>query len=311
MAAAGLPIGGLLVSVFGWRSVFFVNVPVAALAVVLGLLFVPRGARRPAARAQLPRFDLVGVLLFTVTIGALGAFFNDVRHPIWWLLAASVVAGVVLVWWESRLAREGDAAPFIDVRLIAHAPRLRAVYLRSFVLSTAVYSMLYGLSQWFEVSRGLDAALVGVAMLPQSGASAGAATLAGRTRNFRLLVTSVAGLFAVAATALALTSVTASIVTAVVASTFVGVAFGVGMVGNQGELYEASTAEQFGVASGLWRTSSYVGGFMAMAVMGLVYSDGVSDTGLVWFAGVVAVCALATIVPRRLVLPRADRPVHA
>lgn len=222
------------------------------------------------------------------------------------MLTVSLVSGVALVVWENKLDRRGDVAPFIDVHLIAHAPMFRAVYLRSFVLSTAVYSMLYGLSQWFGVARGLDAALVGLAMLPQSGASALAATLAGRTRNLRALVTGVAGLFAVAATALALTAVTASVAAAMLASTFVVIAFGIGMVGNQGEVYEASSAERFGVASGLWRTSSYVGGFMAMAVMGLVYSDGVSDAGLAWFAAVVAVCALTTVLPRRLVLPRGE-----
>ena len=59
-------VGGVLVSTVGWRSIFWVNIPVGIAAIVLTAIFVPE-SRAPRAR----RFDPVGQLLVIVTLATL------------------------------------------------------------------------------------------------------------------------------------------------------------------------------------------------------------------------------------------------
>ena len=56
----GPSLGGWLTQAFGWRTVFYINVPVGALALALSLLFIPKDA--PAESGQ--RFDLPGAAVF-------------------------------------------------------------------------------------------------------------------------------------------------------------------------------------------------------------------------------------------------------
>ncbi|NUT92375.1 MAG: MFS transporter, partial [Saccharothrix sp.] len=106
-AVSGPTLGGLLITEYGWQSVFYVNAPFGVLGVFLALRLVPelRSGRRP-------RFDGVGVVLATVALLCLVyALVEGERHH--WgvisgiisipaLLGLAVVLGVVFVWWERR-----------------------------------------------------------------------------------------------------------------------------------------------------------------------------------------------------------------
>src|SRR5271169_571224 len=110
-SAVGLVLGGVLTAanLFGWswRSVFFVNIPVAACALIAGLRFVPEtkdpGARRP---------DVPGAVLLAGSLVALVYPLLEGRQlgwPTWvWLVFAAGVAGLaVLGWVEARRAGRG------------------------------------------------------------------------------------------------------------------------------------------------------------------------------------------------------------
>ena len=85
IAVVGPPLGGLLIGVGGWRAVFAVNVPLAAVALLLGALRLPRFART----GQAPGMDLAGIALFAATLVALLLFLMDPgrcgsrRSPSW------------------------------------------------------------------------------------------------------------------------------------------------------------------------------------------------------------------------------------
>ena len=72
--ALGPVVGGVLVSAVGWRSIFWVNIPVGIAAIVLTALFVPE-SKAPRAR----RFDPVGQLLVMITLATL--VYGDHRGP--------------------------------------------------------------------------------------------------------------------------------------------------------------------------------------------------------------------------------------
>jgi MFS family permease len=114
--ALGPVAGGLLVASAGWRSIFFINVPVGAAAVAAGWFLLPRTRQRAAGPGADP-FGLV--LLAAAAAGALitlsGVSGLGLPVPLLAGFAAlAVLAGTGLVWWEQRAA-----APLIDLAALA------------------------------------------------------------------------------------------------------------------------------------------------------------------------------------------------
>ena len=108
-SAIGLVLGGVLTeaSLFGWswRSVFFVNIPVAVIALVAGLKFIPETRDRAAPRPDLPGGALLAGSLVAIVYPLLEG--RQLGWPWWsWLLLAAGVAGLAaLCALESRRAR--------------------------------------------------------------------------------------------------------------------------------------------------------------------------------------------------------------
>ena len=165
-AAIGLPIGGLLVQAWGWRTTFFVNVPVTLITLPMALAWIPRDPRagtRRTVREVAARIDVAGIAGFGATIAALLVFLLSLPNPDWAALAISVVAGAALVAWELRADR-----PFFDVRLLATNRALTRTYLRFAVTMLCIYTVFYGVTQWMKAGRGLSSMATGLVLLPMS-----------------------------------------------------------------------------------------------------------------------------------------------
>ncbi len=132
-AAVGPVLGGLLVVTFGWRAIFLVNVPLAALAFVMTVLWVPSDRTRPPPRERtggvLTAIDPVGIVLFGGTMAALLVFLLDLASDYWWLLVLAGLLGAALSWWELRRPQ-----PFLDLRMLAANLPLARTYLRQFLV---------------------------------------------------------------------------------------------------------------------------------------------------------------------------------
>jgi MFS family permease len=276
-SALGLPIGGLLVGVWGWPAAFAVNIPLALIGIALTLAWIPPDGALPrrTARELVRGLDHFGMALFAVAVIALSGVLSDVRQPAWWLGGVLVVAVVGLVPWELRAGE-----PFIDIRMLRANPPLVRTFLRQALALTACYTVLYGYVQWLEEGRGLTASVSGLVMLPMSAiAAVGAAVI---SRQALIKVPLLISAFAIlgGGTAILFVSGTTDIVALIALSLLFGVVLGMTSTSNQAALYTATTAQQIGVASGLLRTSSYLGAIFASAVIGLAFPARATDAGL-------------------------------
>ncbi|MEK2478058.1 MFS transporter [Streptomyces noursei] len=281
-AAVGPTLGGLLAATAGWRAVFAVNVPLALLALVSALAWLPHdrngrksttadGAGGPA-RGSLDPF---GIALFASALTCAMFFLLRLDAPRWPLLVPTAVLAAVLVWWQLR-----HPQPFLDLRMLARNRPLVLTYLRHGLAYLLIYCVLYGFSQWLEQAHGFSSFHAGLVMLPMSGAAAVCSLAGARAKGVRApLAVAAVCLIAGSAVFLLLRGTSALPVLLVAAALF-GIPQGLASTGNQAAVYTQAPADGVGAAAGLQRTAQYLGAIAAAGLIGLVYGPRATDTGL-------------------------------
>ena len=276
-AALGPPLGGLLISVGGWQSIFYVNIPLVAAALVLAWRSIPR--RTAVAVSQAP-FDWLGSALFAVVLGGVAALVIEGRHSSSSLVP--VLSGIALV---------AIAAVFIRRELRHPDPVLQPRYFtrRGFAAASAgvaasnlgFYTMLLAtpilLSRqhhWSSLQTGLVLAFLSAPMVALSPVGGRLADRYGRRApsvvGCALLVAGLAplavspglgsvGLFACLALA--------------------GSGVGLSSAGLQTSAVEAVDPAQAGVASGLFSTCRYIGSFAGSIALARLLDSGHGLTG--------------------------------
>jgi MFS family permease len=287
----GPTLGGLLIGLFGWPAIFAVNIPLAGAALVLALFWVPRDDRKTLTHEPI---DVVGILLFSVTLLIVLLFVMEPALSGLYLLGVAVVLAAVFARYELRSRR-----PFIDLRMLAGNTPLLRTYLRQALAFLIVYSIMFGYVQWLEVARGLSEEGAGVLLLPMSAVAVLASAASGKPTGIRsrLITNSVALL---AGSALLMFIGTKSPIVGLVAMTAVfGLGQGLTSVTNQTALYSQAPAAQMGTASGLFRTAQYLGAMGASTLIALCFGDRTTSTGLhhlAWALLVVGAILLAVTV---------------
>lgn len=184
-AAAGPVIGGLLLQAFGetdgWRYVFYVNVPIGLVALVLAMRWLPKGeAGRGAWRREIDFLGslLLGAAVLCVLLPIVDAM-ADPSTPLWFLVLGAPVLAWAFVHWERRLLRRGRS-PLLDVRLLGQAPG----YASGIVLGSAYFCGFSGiwlvLALYLQDGLGYSPLQSGLSVTPFAIGSAAAAVLAGR-----------------------------------------------------------------------------------------------------------------------------------
>jgi EmrB/QacA subfamily drug resistance transporter len=157
--AAGPLLGGVVVDVAGWRWVFWINVPIAAVVAVLVIRHVP-DTRDEAVPG---RFDVVGAALAAIGLGGLTYSLTDASSGPSLAVAAAAVgilAAVAFVLVERRAA-----APMLPLELFS-AREFSAVNLASFCLYGAVAGLFFLMPMQLQITTGYSALAAGMALLP-------------------------------------------------------------------------------------------------------------------------------------------------
>ncbi|QKW54511.1 MFS transporter [Streptomyces buecherae] len=169
---AGPVVGGLLVAGSGWRAVFWLNLPVATLAVALTLRHLPPGA--PPRRGA-PKGDPFGQLLGVVGLVALAGGLNEAGARGWTSplvltacglgVAALTTFAAVEYAIEARGRAGGRRAPLLPPSLF-RIPRFAPTAAIGLLISLGYYGMLFLTTLYFQQERGYGALATGLALLP-------------------------------------------------------------------------------------------------------------------------------------------------
>jgi EmrB/QacA subfamily drug resistance transporter len=182
--ALGPILGGALVDGAGWRAIFWINVPVVVVAIVLTALFVPE-SRAPRAR----RFDPVGQLLVILALGCVVYAIIESEKRGWTspvilgLLGVAALAVLALLAYEPR-----RTDPMLELRLFRSVPFSSAILMALFALC-GFGSFLFVTTLYLQNVRGLSALAAGLCLLPVGALITITAPIAGRivgTRGARL-----------------------------------------------------------------------------------------------------------------------------
>jgi predicted MFS family arabinose efflux permease len=278
----GLPIGGVLAGAFGWRALFWINVPLGLVTLICALLWVAPDDPVPVRGGLYRALDVPGIALFAATTVGLLIFLADVRRPTWWLLVAALLALALLITRERRAA-----SPLIDVRMLAANRALLNTYVRNVLLGLGIATSLYGASQWMEASAGYSPFAVGLILLPLSGVSIVLARLCSSRGWVRYPLILGAGALVLTGGLLLVIDHRSGVLPLVGMSMLFGLTSGLCSFANQAVLYVQAPAESIAVASGLFRTFNYLGAIFSAGVIGLAFGDHATDAGLHHLAWVV------------------------
>ena len=175
--AAGPVIGGVLTGVFGWPAVFLVNVPLAAVAVVVAFVAIPPDT----APAQHARIDLAGAGLLAIMITAFIVGLTQSQNlswtsPIvWGFLSLAIAAGGVFIVVERRRAQ-----PLVDLQLFGKSPNYRTAVISQGLAGSAEMGLGVILPLLLILSFGMSPGVAGLALLPASLPLIAIAPLVGR-----------------------------------------------------------------------------------------------------------------------------------
>lgn len=275
--ATGAPLGGWLTDLLGWQSVFFVNVPIGAIALLLGLRVAPSDV----AAARREPFDLAGSTVYVLGLGLLLLGLNQ-GHAWGWTSTAVVgclLLGVALLaGWAAIEVRV--PSPMIDLRLFGErafsAPIVSALLCYGGV--SATFLLPFALIQ----GRGLSPAQTGLILTCQPIVMAITASISGALSDrigSRVLAT--AGMLILSLGLFLLSRLDAStlIEVIVVVQLLIGLGIGLFTSPNSSAILGAVPAQRRGVANGILGTARTLGMVLGIGVAGAVYTTTLSLSG--------------------------------
>ena len=274
--ALGPVVGGVLVTSVGWRSIFWINVPVGLAAIALALRYIPESRAPRARRVDVLGQTLVITLLTSLTFAIIEAPNHGwLSHEIVITFGIAIVSFVSLLVWEPRCNE-----PLIDTRFFRSVPFAAAT-----IIAIASFATLGGFlflnTLYLQDVRGLSALHAGIDTLPMAVMTMMLPPLSGRIvgrRGSRLPLV-IAG-FALIMSCVMLVHLSGS--TPFTWLFWSYVIFGTGFGFVNAPITNAAVSgmprAQAGVAAGIASTSRQVGQTLGVAIVGAIITARIGST---------------------------------
>ncbi|WP_431902592.1 MDR family MFS transporter [Nonomuraea sp. bgisy101] len=304
---SGPLLGGLLIDGWGWRWIFFVNVPIVLVSLLMTVRWFPRDRQRSDEA-----LDLVGLaLLPTAVVALLYALSTVDTGPDAAVrvetLAGGIAAVLLLTAFVVRSVRRGGVG-LIDLRLFADAS-FRAGVVMMFVLGVTTWGPMFLLPLYYQQVRGLSAFDAGLVLAPQS-VGVGLAYLLVGQRADRLppRPLALAGMAVATAGTIPFAFATAGTDTLLLGAALLvrGIGFGVAGLTIAVAIYRTLTPAAVPGAASAGNVIQRIGAGTGTALMALILQAGGYTPALTWMLILTAVGLAATVL-----LPGRARPTSA
>jgi EmrB/QacA subfamily drug resistance transporter len=289
----GPAIGGFITESLGWRWIFWINLPIGMIAIVLVL------ARLRESFGPVAALDIPGLLL--VAFAALALVWSLLRgNAVGWAsfevtgaLLAGLLLAVAFVLWELRAG-----AAMVPMRLFT-ARSFAAGVSASFLFYAAMYGVLFLLPQFLQISLGFGAFGAGLRLLPWTATLFLTAPIAGgivsRIGERPLVVTGLlmqaVGLGWIAM----IVAPGASYLALVAPLVLAGVGVSMAMPAAQNAILSSVAVTEMGKASGVFNMARFLGGMFGIAALVATFSaTGAADTAVHFSSGFAAAMMLAS-----------------
>lgn len=271
-AGIGPPLGGLFVYAFGWSAIFWANVPVIAVALLLGWQSLPQ---RRITLSGGTRFDIPGTVFLTCALAMVILIPTMLRSGQPLLATGAGVLGLVTGWvfvrWELRAT-----APVVEIRLFG-SRQFGAACAAVGIGNLVMYTTLLALPLYLDSVLGRGAQYAGFVLIALSALSALFGPLGGRWsdragRWYPAVIGGV-GMF-LGALIVALGVGWRSVTAIVVGLAVMGVGLGVSGAAVQTAAIESVPLERAGSAAGMFSTSRYLGSVMGASLLAAMFAHG-------------------------------------
>jgi EmrB/QacA subfamily drug resistance transporter len=269
----GPSLGGWLTQSFGWRSIFYINVPVGLIAFGLSLAFIE--VDRPDSKKREP-FDFLGAVLFSTGLIALLIGLNQGQSWGWLSLTSLgclLISAILLsffVWFELK-----SQSPLLDLSLFKN--RLFSACTASAVLNyVSIYSILFLLPFYLIQGRGFNPAQAGLILTAQPLMMAIAAPVSGALSDrlgSRILSTLGMAILCLGLFFLSRLGPNSSILEIIISLATAGLGTGMFVSPNTSALLGSAPRQRQGIASGILATARNVGQVFGVGLAGAIFTS--------------------------------------
>jgi EmrB/QacA subfamily drug resistance transporter len=271
-------IGGLLLDNVGWRWIFFVNVPIGVVAVVLGVRRLPPDSPEEAGPIDLAGLGLVasGLVGLTYGLAEVGSSNSGAAQVV-----VPLVGGLILV--AAFVVRALHMTqPLLDMRLYANRA-FSAASVITLGLGGALFGSLILMPLYFQTVRHEDALYAGLLIAPRGVGAATAAWIAGRmTDRFGAGLTATVGavITTVSTVPLVMLNAHTSYVVTSIAMVLQGIGMGMSFTPAMSAAFRALRPAQVNDASTQLNILMRVGGSIGTAILTVVLQQHLTAAGL-------------------------------
>ena len=280
--ALGPVVGGLLVSSVGWRSIFWINIPIGLAAVVLALRYIPESKAPVARKVDVPGQVLWVMVLASLTYGIIEAPDRGWTSPL--IVGAFLVAAASLIALLAQELRSPE--PLIDLRFFRSVP-FSSVTVIAVAAFAALGGFLFLNTLYLQDVRGLSPLRAGLDTLPMAAMTMLLPPISGRMvgrRGARIPLV-IAGI-ALCAACLMLVGLSATTPFTWLFTSYVifGIGFGFVNAPITNAAVSGMPRAQAGVAAAIASTSRQIGQTLGVAVVGALVSSALQKGGRLDFA---------------------------
>ena len=168
----GPTIGGYIIDDYSWPYIFYVNIPVGILAVILTLKFIKNPAYMKGNRTPASEVDWLGIVLLILGVGSLQLILEQGEREDWFAssyisnFTVVAVLGIIGFIWRELTAKK----PIVDLRVLKNR-NLALGVLFSFILGFGLFSSVFVIPVFVQSMLGFTALQTGLMLIPGAVAS--------------------------------------------------------------------------------------------------------------------------------------------